>query len=923
MLGAIQQRLQATYEALAKERSALGYPVYALEHGLPPQELDAVRSEASEAIRYGRPSSSHWLVWCALAAEAGYRYCGDEFWPELERRAGEWRTDDYRQRLRTFFQRFHREFRGPLPEGRWAQHFNIIAWPINNAILPRYLQLHFARHLYDLRFDLPYAVITESNEVGKLLLKRYRGTTSRFIHFLQQTDLTTQIVLALRDQASPPTVSRIEPNLLHRIVDDLERTKEARSYLHDTRRVIETTKVSIAARLQPRGRTAASEGPAGSPGLQRFRLVASRFQGSRFELGFHLPDFRRAGVTREHVAGRFIQFLGDGDRWQPASALLTYSGKDRHVESFPDPNASLVAVDENSADLLPLLDDIARIEERPHWVLRRQLDGAYREILGSHVRAGQEYLILARSSPPTDLLTEAGLKPATLSATGAVAFTLKTPMQFTDAQRAALRRLHIGTKTGLVIEPAGLSPRPGELPSWLTTEAVVLAASSDTEIKKIVVSLDGGEAEFIDCAGSKTLLAFDHLPAGRHSLAFAPLVETSSGWTTPAQQFEFEVAAPRPWSEAMQGKSGFRVILDPNNADFESIANGDASISVLGPPNRSVRWSLLGYNAAGHCDLNVPLGSTKVGDSPQTFARALRRACDRHSDQIDEAYQLDLVAKLDELGRQSARFPRDVEPLRWKYEPATATVRLVDETDHSAQPVIRAYPLASPLQRQNLALEEALAGLKPIGEGALFVARCADYTASIFLSAPKEVLHDLRSLGVHQSATLSEHRGQASIRLIDGMRRWSKAKPVGHLALVRRDKTVNYLRDKLRALCCGSDFHAILASPRPTRFEEAQLRVGGSQGFGSRMRRTAWPLAPEDAAAEFVRCAGHYRIEADARIAQIALTLAFAPLQLKLADVADKKTLLAEVLDRRQLLRGAFLAQAVAKEPAVALKESA
>lgn len=209
MLGGIQQRLQETYATLAERRRAHGYPVYAIEHGLPPEEVDGVWNAASQAIRYTPPSPEHWLVWCAIASEAGYRYSGDEFWPALEKQGGEWRTNDYRQRLRDFYRRFGTDFGSPEPVGRWAGHFNIIAWPISGSILPRYLQTPFAQHLFDQRFYLPGHLEADGDQVGELLLRGYRGTSSRFRDFLQQTGLTTQIVLALREEAqSAPGFAR-------------------------------------------------------------------------------------------------------------------------------------------------------------------------------------------------------------------------------------------------------------------------------------------------------------------------------------------------------------------------------------------------------------------------------------------------------------------------------------------------------------------------------------------------------------------------------------------------------------------------------------------------------------------------------------------------------------------------------------------
>ena len=923
MLGGIQQRLQTTYAALAARRRELGYPVYALEHGLTAAELDDVAEVASASIRYSLPSPSHWLVWAALGAEAGYRYSGDEYWPALERAGGEWRSNDHRRRLREFYVRFREEFGGPLPQGRWAGQFKLIAWPINNAILPRYLQVHFARHLFDLRYALPHAVLEDGNGVGELLLRRYRGTTSRFQEFLQQTGLTTQIVLALRDEANKPIVPRIEPSVLRRIVEDLERTREARTYLRDARHIMETTKVKVAASLRTKSATTDSTGAAAMQN-QRFRLVAKRLPDGTFGLGLAFPDFRRLGVGRDTVAGQRVQVVGDDGRWQPASFLLTFSGKDRGIDAFPAPNAALVAAEGDNADLTILLSEVAKIEERPAWVLRRHLDGSYREVVGGFVRSDQEYLVLTRADPPAALLDRAGLKRATLNASGAEAFVLRTPSRINDQIKAALKDLRIGTKTDISVRPLGISPRPGDLPSWLATETVILAASADADIKSIVVSLDGAEASFIACQDSEALIALEHLSVGRHSLALAPISAAGGGWTTPSEQFEFDILAPTPWVEGMRGRSGFRLIRTPPTATFEAVVSGEASLVAFGPARRQVQWSLVGYDAAGHPAWEHPLGTSRVGETRGNMPAMLRRACDHHSDQIDEAFQLDIVAKLDELGRQADRYPRAVEPLRWRYEAEAGTVRLIDETDHVVTPTVRLYGLASPLDRQAIPLEQALTGVKPDGEGGLFSVRRGETVQSIFVSTPAEKkLRDLADLGVQQAMALPDHQGLAAIHLIDGMRRWGLAKPVGHLALVRKELTIKRMRDALCGLCCGSDFLEILASSRPTRFEQSQQKVGGSPGFGLRMRTTAWPPDFEDAVNDFIGYAERYGIETDRQRARAALILAYRPLQLRFDEAADKKAFLADLLGRRHLLRGAFLAHAVSRQPSIAFKETA
>jgi len=913
MLGALQQRLQATFQTLAESRRPLGYPVYALEHGLVADEVEQGWAAASDALRYGAPSPTHWLVWCALAAEAGYQYSGDEFWPEMERRRGEWRTNEYRQCLRAFYRRFCSDFGGFEPKGRWAGHFNIIAWPISGAILPKYLQAHFAQHLFDLKFELPRALQSPGEELGQLLLERYTGPSSRFRDFLQQTGLTTQIVLALRDETRGAAVNRIEPKVLRKIVADLERKREARFYLRDARRVIDATSIKVATRLQPKSdsQRTSTQVPAHAPA--RFTLVARKQSDGQFALGLRLPDFRAIGLTREAMADQRVKFAGTDEQFQPASVLLALSKSERRLDDFPEPNAGVIVAEQEGSDLAVLLDTVARIEERPTWILRRQLGGGFHEVSGGHIRTRQDYLILSRGNPPDALLARAGLRRVRVRASGVEAFGTTTPAILTDDARSALKALGIGVTGGVTVAPAGLNPRPGATPSWLTTERVTLSLAADFEVQGFALSLDGGAAEILTCHGSVALLDLGQLEPGRHSLAVSPVFSSNSDRVVQSEQFEFAVEEPRPWPEVMKGKSGFRLVLEPPGATFEMVLGGIAALDVLGPARRSVRWSLVTYDAAGHPGSPLPLGNSQVGDAPANRSEAFRNACRKHSDQIDEAFQIDIVASLEELGRQSKRFPHIVEPLRWKYEPAKRSVRLVDETDHEELPKLSSYRLSSPIEKCPLTLESALAGITPDGEGTLLVARYKDLFQSVVVRATVTTkLKDLASLGTQQSIVLPPHKGQAVMRLIDGMRRWERAKPLGDFALMRRDMTVNRLQHELTALCCEREFADLLSSSPPA-LDRAQLKVGGSQGFGLRMHRSEWPSDYESAVELFVYYARLYEVERSERRARAALTLAYRPLKFKLEGLNDGKEFIADLIGRRSLMRGAFLARAASQ----------
>lgn len=78
MLAQAQFQLEQQFAGLGEARRPHNHPVYVLEHGFGASTILKLREAASLLDR-------HWLMWTALAAEAGYRYEGEEYWPALER----------------------------------------------------------------------------------------------------------------------------------------------------------------------------------------------------------------------------------------------------------------------------------------------------------------------------------------------------------------------------------------------------------------------------------------------------------------------------------------------------------------------------------------------------------------------------------------------------------------------------------------------------------------------------------------------------------------------------------------------------------------------------------------------------------------------------------------------------------------------
>lgn len=921
MLDATQSQLETRFADLAAMRRPLSYPVYSLEHGLDTEQLVEIKKAASVELRGAGLRKEHWLVWAALASEAGYAYAGEEYWPTLEFQAGEWRHNDYRDRLRDWFRRFHTTFRGPVPKGRWATHFNIIAWPIANAILPRYLQSHFARHLFDLRYELAHSTQRGAEEVGQLLFDRYDGASSRFSDFLQQTDLTAAIILALRDEDDGGAIPRIAPSLLRRIVDDLEKTRAAREYLREARKIIQTGRVTVAPALRSAGTYSASAGASQSATIQGPRLAARLIPDQGPALGLLFPDFNaalaRSGLQASALRTVRMRLPGNEERWTPASGLLTLSRHDRRLSVFPNPLEPVIALQGADAALAAMLDPLCRLEERPCWVLRRHGDGLYRQVVGGHVRSDQRYLIVARSELPTTDVEAARLDPVASPSPGIFAYRLSVGGRMLDAQSTALARLTIGTKTGVTVEPAGLSPRrqhAGDVATWLSTETVLLRVRADYDTSAFVVRLDGTDPCTVTMRDGGALLAFDDLPLGSHDIELAaiPQQSGSSHAQLPAStRFDFQIVAPQPWPEAMRRKAGFRLTVSPANAPLEDVLAGRAHLSVIGPADRQVHWALDTFDAAGNPASSGRGGMTYVGAPETSITQVIEQLRKAHSESIDVAHRVDISASIDELGVQLLRFPHVVEPLRWIFDAKRQRVRLIDETGHEEPVVVTGLRLDAPLEKVAIQARSAIDGVDVAAPGLLLNARYRGRSQTALISVPAaRTMHSFAELDIAQRFDLPAESGAALLAMIRGLALWNRARPLGHLAIVRKATTVGRLRYELATFACGAAFMQLIRQGDPNSLQRAQGMVGGSPGFGSRMRSQAWSPLLDEAVESFATYAETYRIEADRSQSSIALTLAYDPLRLRFGYGPDALTKAARLLANPILLRGAHLARA-------------
>jgi len=930
MLDDLQFQLEAHFTALAGRRRPAGYPVYAIEHGLSDNEVRAGRTAAELELRSRGPRSQHWLVWVVLAAEAGYGYDGEEYWPSLEETPGAWRTQYDRQTLRGWFEKFHREFGGPVPQGRWAEKFSIIAWPIAGALLPKYLQAHFARHLFQIRYGLSRLANAGADEIGAYLAETSDKRSARYEDFLEQTDLTGRIVLALRDEDLKDPVPRIIPEALARIVSDLERRREAGEFLRAARQVLRSARGVVSASLAgPRQPSPGHPDPEDI--IRAPRLVARRNADGGVLLGVHMPNFalamKKAGVAPLTLGRLRVRMCGETERWSPGAALLSWSNLDLPLRMFPGPGGLVVELEATPTVLQPILQPLTALEERPIWLLRQGADNAYRQVLSGQARPSQAYVVVSRAAPPADVVQALSLRPAATGLDGVSTYAFQTPQSIFQPYRTALQKLGLGYSLRVRAEPAGISSVSNPTfdgPSWSASEEVTLCLSADFPAAEFILELDDDGRSRFAATDAAAFVSLGALAVGRHTLKVSAVARggtADSAVDVSPAVFDFHVFEPRPWTEVAAERAGFRVLLEPANASLERVLTGQATVSLYGPAGRRVSWRIDTIDASGHVAGGGPLTLLRLPMDADGFAPALRRLKD-YSDAIDAAHRVDLVAELEELGRQTVRFPHQVDPLRWSLDPVQQRLRLIDETAHDENVCVTRLDLTRPAVRTPASYADLAAGVALSPPGALFSATYKGQRYVAFASAPpQERLNALSQLGLVQDfRPEAAEPPRAIIGLINVLQLWQRARPIGRMAVLRKLQTVAGLEGELRRGLCGADWSALLDSTAAPELERAQAGVGGSPGFGLRMRTTVWAdIRWDHIRAEFFRYAEHYQITQDRDLADQALTLAFRPWTLRFpASVAPGKVI-ASLLDNRPLVRGAFLARATTPSPRGAL----
>lgn len=918
-LAQIQQRAEAHFSALARTRDTSRYPIFALEHSLSKTELVEVRSMLRSAASESTLSSRYWLIWVIYATELGYDYQGSEYWLSFEDETPGWQYHD-RAKIKAWFRKFQKTYGGVTPRGPWAEHFNIIAWPITHAILPRYLQRQFAKLLYDLRFSLAFVDSLDEHRIGRRLAVHARGAPSRFRAFLEQEELTGQIVAALLG-AGAAEGDIIHNRTLERVISDVEAVQNAREWLNETQRV-------VADRFKGIGR---GTGPAkrrhddGSPTPAGPRLAiqpdlwlrhAGKDRWSVFlEIKSWRPVATLSATLHAFLNGTRCRLNGAPD-FKPAGWLLSGDRKGA-LPSWPDPRQPLILFDRDHPTIDHLLQSECRLHADPPWLFRLGADGNARHLASSVVRPGSDYIVVTTMPTPRTL---EGTSECDLHCKGVNAYRLSVPPSVSAEMTGRLRMEGLVVARTIHVWPAGLPGRgwDGEGSSeWLTTESPCFGIAYDHPIEALSFRLNDEPESLIraDSSQDSLFVRLPPLPAGVHTMTVeatrSPELEGVAATPPPKGFLRLAVREPEPWTPGVTSHHGLIVRAEPEHADLDTLWRNELSLSVNGPEGFAATFIVALQSDDGREILSEQIGAIDLPIRPDmwrsTFGRFLGH--ETRAWKYLEAQSCTLTIRAEGLGTCALRFEHDPLPVRWLAHSRRGgvVVRLVDDCGQDAHPVVHFYSMAHPIEPRPLEPQGVRSYFAVTPPGGLCVAKLGLHTDAIVVSTPAAGMKDLQVRPLIPPL----HRSAATLsKLWRLFRHWHGARRFGFLLDVRLRRVVDGLSSALFSSMCGNKWAdaevSFRRNPGPNTANALFMLVDKQNGFGVTLQNIGsvstgvGPLSDQ-----FLAAAASYGISSDQQLCDFALRLGHQPHAAVLDP--DFDSLIARLLDHPAVLRGARL----------------
>ena len=738
----LHEYLDHHFRTLHEHRQALrpAAPVFALEHDLNGSDLELLSSAVGGALAEGFDirHRTQWLPFVVHAAEIGYLYTGDEYWPLFAQKTPgwdhgpQWKINRNRGLIKSWFKQFAAEYGGIEPKGAFAANFNIIAWPITHAVMPVDLQRQMAQLLFEACAVLTPKMLDDPNVLGACLAARTGRYSERFQKLCYNQSLLGHIAAALLsgdDEGSPYLVQ----STLVRLVADLTKENESRTWLAQAKRSAHS--------VRSRGFLPTSADQRTGQRAQSLSNVTNpklllRQEKAGWHLNLELPDLSALQTENNQVGEELRKRRPqiEGRRQPLPRGALLYPGREP-LPAWPRPEIPIIQLEQGSTEVNELIARRCAITQGPWWVFRKQAGGLATEVKGRFVRPGREYILVGRagSKPPAlPWVTE-----ASILTDGVHAFDVTAPTVISEVEIIQLATAGLSVVSDVSIQPVGLTPAywDGEgSVECLAGEPVMLEVRSAQATEKCSVRVNGGLPFLLEWpTGSQQLtFALEDLAVGSHEVQVA-LLTAGTGMPFTSGSLSVTIRDPHPNLEAATEGAGIRLFATPARPKLAEIWDGRASLSVDGPTALKAGLTVVlrddnGRELVQHQNgISLPFR----GDAwKRLVAQEFRRG--KWVNAYNAAESCEVSVSRSGVGFASLACERGFHPLRWvltKHRNGGYEARLIDRTD-GADTEVLLFPVENPLTGEQ---QEAARPITAPVNGGMLRATSGNVTAAIIL----------------------------------------------------------------------------------------------------------------------------------------------------------------------------------------------
>lgn len=897
-------------------------PVFALEHDLNDTDLELLKTTVRAAVAqgFGARIRQWWLPFVIYAAESGYDYAGDEYWPSFETATPLWATCGDRQRIKAWFIKFANDYGGAVPTGAFAEYFTIISWPITHAVLPTYLQRQLAQLLSGFASGLTTELLNDPSALGEKLASRTSGYPERFRIFCENTALLGQVAAALlseEDEESPYLVR----STLDRLAESVSREHQSRLWLSHAKQSASRVRTS-GFRSRGVGTTSPRRGER-LPAAADPKLFLRR-EGDGWRAYAELPDLSLLQGRLSHLYDELrtsrVRIAGVDGRLL-ATGRLVYPGQEVRLTSWPRPEEPFIQLERGSPPVNALLADQCMVSPGPWWLFRIKAGGPAVEVKGKAVQPGHSYCLIGKMDlklPSLPWITE-----AVIDVKGVRAFKLAVPPVVGGAETAELTAVGISVLAHVTVRPVGLvaSSWDGEgTVEWLAGEPAIVAVCAERAPDKCVVSVDGN-LHVLDWPQQQAdlFVALDGLSTGAHDITVT-LLAGDVGDSLAAGSLLATIRDPQVRPDSAAPGEGIRLLASPARPTLAELWDGHVALSVLGPPQTIGEFSMTLRDARGgelgriRHQVELPMSSSAWTQfaGRELHGRGLR-------DRYDEAESCEVIVSRAGVGFASLICERGFRALRWvivRRHGGGHAARLIDRSDGN-RTTVELFLVDSPLGGTHCELGDYI---EAPPRGALLRATTGRVEASVILPP------DPNQLWTRWNEPISIEVGTRTLpevtHLLNGHRNWLDAElPADPFARYQQKKVLDAITSALISLIAGRYWAALERDLDEDyvidHLEEIQSLVGAlpnQRTLAKRIADSLWRWSDSFASltmgfAEVIAdTAGHAGLHDPAKTARFLLTLASSPGELMEWDSSDRDRLLEYVMRSPVLVRAARFA---------------